>query len=178
VTVPELRRYEEIIMRKWTDGLGIAAIAAGLAFATAGCGGGAGAGGEAPVPSAPPAPRTAVASSVMLAGSPLGRILTDRAGRVLYAFVDDKGGAADCTGACVATWPALAGVTPAVGGPGIDRALLGSVPRAEGTTQTTYGGWPLYYYAGDALPGDVTGQGLDGRWFTVGRDGTLVRTTA
>lgn len=42
----------------------------------------------------------------------------------------------------------------------------------------TYGDWPLYYYVGDTVPGDVNGQGLDGEWFAVAPDGKLVRKAA
>ncbi|MBT8143965.1 MAG: thiol oxidoreductase, partial [Gammaproteobacteria bacterium] len=35
------------------------------------------------------------------------------------------------------------------------------------STQVTYQGRPLYFYAGDANPGDTNGQGLGGVWWTV-----------
>ena len=34
--------------------------------------------------------------------------------------------------------------------------------RADGATQVTYGGLPLYYWQGDAKAGDVTGDGVNG----------------
>lgn len=40
-------------------------------------------------------------------------------------------------------------------------AELGTTKRTDGTTEVAYNGHPLYYYAGDAKPGDTTGQGLD-----------------
>lgn len=54
-------------------------------------------------------------------------------------------------------------------------SLIQVAKKSGGAVQTTYGGWPLYYYVGDAAPGDVNGQGLDGQWFVVGADGKLVR---
>ena len=33
---------------------------------------------------------------------------------------------------------------------------------------------PLYYFANDAAPGDVNGQGVGGFWWVVGADGTLL----
>ena len=108
--------------------------------------------------------------------SSLGPILTDQNGRTLYAFTNDKGGTSTCTGACIATWPALSSRQPAAAGQGADKGLLAQTVRAEGTAQTTYGDWPLYYYAGDQGPGDIDGQGVDGVWFAVGADGKLVKT--
>jgi len=39
---------------------------------------------------------------------------------------------------------------------------LGTLTRADGTTQVTYNGMPLYYWFKDAQPGDTTGQNVGG----------------
>ena len=39
---------------------------------------------------------------------------------------------------------------------------LGTLARADGTTQVTYDSAPLYYWQGDAKAGDVTGNGVNG----------------
>jgi predicted lipoprotein with Yx(FWY)xxD motif len=124
----------------------------------------------------PHAAATPAGVRVEVEDSSLGPILTDQDGRTLYAFANDKGGTSTCTGDCIATWPALSSGRPATAGNGADKALLAQTVRAEGTAQTTYGDWPLYYYAGDQGPGDVDGQGVDGVWFAVGADGKLVKT--
>jgi predicted lipoprotein with Yx(FWY)xxD motif len=109
--------------------------------------------------------------------SALGTILTDTEGRTLYAFTNDKGGTSSCAGQCIATWPALAGVSAPKAAGGIDASLLGTTARAEGTMQATYNKWPLYYYAGDVAKGDTGGQGVNGVWFVVNAaDGTLIRS--
>ena len=123
---------------------------------------------------AAPAP---VQVQVQIAQSSLGPILTDQNGRTLYAFTRDKDGTSSCTGQCIATWPALVSREPVTAGTGADRSLLSQTTRAEGTAQSTYNNWPLYYYAGDLGPGDVDGQGVDGVWFVVGADGKLIKTT-
>jgi hypothetical protein len=41
----------------------------------------------------------------------------------------------------------------------------------------THGGKPLYYFAGDAKPGDTNGQGV-GVWYAVTPDGELVKAKA
>jgi hypothetical protein len=46
------------------------------------------------------------------------------------------------------------------------------------TGQVTYGGRPLYYFAGDAKAGDTNGQGVRGVWFAVTADDELVKAKA
>ncbi|GAA4637467.1 hypothetical protein GCM10023196_091340 [Actinoallomurus vinaceus] len=116
------------------------------------------------------------AASVKISQSSLGPILTDREGRTLYAFARDKNGGSSCSADCIATWPALTSRSTVTAVSGANSTLLGQTRRAEGTTQATYGDWPLYYYAGDMNAGDVDGQGVDGVWFAVGANGKLVKT--
>jgi predicted lipoprotein with Yx(FWY)xxD motif len=117
-------------------------------------------------------------TTVKITQSELGPILTDQAGRTLYAFTRDKGGTSSCADQCIATWPALTSGAPVVAGPGAAEDLLTKTERSEGTAQAVYGPWPLYYYAGDTEAGDVNGQGVDGVWFALSADGKLVRTGA
>ncbi|WP_311676569.1 hypothetical protein [Pedobacter cryoconitis] len=37
--------------------------------------------------------------------------------------------------------------------------------RTDNTKQTTYKGWPLYYYSGDSKKGDINGDGILKTWF-------------
>ena len=74
---------------------------------------------------------------------------------------------------CAAAWPPVVG--EATAGPGIDATLLGTASRDDGTTQATYNSWPLYYFAGDAAPGDINGQGLNDVWFVITPTGDAVR---
>jgi len=142
--------------------------AAALLASLAGCGSTSGSDKQDSMP--------ATEVQVEIAQSSLGPILTDQNGRTLYAFTNDKDGTSSCTGQCIATWPALISRKPVVAGTGTDKALLSQTGRAEGTTQATYGEWPLYYYVGDVEPGDVDGQGVDGVWFVVGANGKLIKT--
>jgi predicted lipoprotein with Yx(FWY)xxD motif len=79
----------------------------------------------------------------------------------VYNFTMDvkDSGTSNCTGDCIANWPALtveAGVTP-TGGPGVT-GTLGTITRADdGTIQVTYNGLPLYFFVGDQAPGDSNG---------------------
>jgi predicted lipoprotein with Yx(FWY)xxD motif len=109
--------------------------------------------------------------------SKLGTILTDQDGRTLYAFTNDKGGTSNCTGACIATWPAAASSSAPMAGTGVNPALFGSITRTEGAVQATYNKWPLYYYAADATAGETGGQGVNGVWFVVNAaNGKLIHT--
>ena len=125
-------------------------------------------GGQAEQPAAAPA------TTVKVGRTDLGPVLTDQTGRVLYGFTRDKEKAAACDASCVAVWPALAG-KGALAGDGAKAALLGETPVSDATPQVTYNGWPLYYYVGDAVPGEANGAGVDGEWFPVAPDGSLVR---
>jgi len=100
----------------------------------------------------------------------LGTILVDRAGMTLYRYTPDSPGISNCTGQCAAVWPPLAvpsGTTAITGSQGVSASALGTITRPDGTIQVTYQGKPLYTFSGDAKPGDVKGQGLDGTWFVV-----------
>ena len=58
---------------------------------------------------------------------------------------------------------------------GADAAMLGTITREDGTMQATYNGWPLYYFSGDAAPGNISGQGMEGLWFLVCATGTAIQ---
>jgi plastocyanin len=49
--------------------------------------------------------------------------------------------------------------------------------RKEGTTQVTYNGWPLYYYAKDQKAGDTTGQDVGKVWYVLSPKGDKVETS-
>ena len=53
---------------------------------------------------------------------------------------------------------------------------LGSITREDGSTQVTYSGRPLYYYALDETPGDALGQGENDEWFVVSTEGEAITT--
>jgi predicted lipoprotein with Yx(FWY)xxD motif len=100
------------------------------------------------------------------ADSSLGEILVDGNGMTLYMFRPDAQGPSTCTEGCLEAWPMVHG--PVTAGDGVDGALLGTAPRPEdGSAQATCDGWPLYTFAEDAAPGDVTGQGVGDNWYVL-----------
>jgi predicted lipoprotein with Yx(FWY)xxD motif len=46
-------------------------------------------------------------------------------------------------------------------GDGLEANKLGTTKRADGKTEVTYNGHPLYDYAADTAPGQILGQGLN-----------------
>jgi predicted lipoprotein with Yx(FWY)xxD motif len=106
---------------------------------------------------------------VMVADSSFGSILVDGDGNTLYLFMPDNQGESVCYDECEATWPPL--VDDVQPGDGIDAALIGSAARTDGSDQVTYNGWPLYYFANDAAPGDTNGQGINDVWYVVDPQG-------
>ncbi|WP_443054260.1 COG4315 family predicted lipoprotein [Streptomyces sp. NBC_00271] len=116
--------------------------------------------------------------SIKVADSEFGRILVDQSGRTLYGFTRDKSSVSNCGTDCIAVWPALTSSTAARAGAGTEKSLLSKAKLTGDVSQVTYGDWPLYYYVGDAVPGDINGQGLDGEWFVVTAQGKLMKTPA
>lgn len=102
--------------------------------------------------------------NIMEKSSTLGNIITDENGKTLYFFTKDADGKSACTGGCLATWPVFYSATPKPAA-GLNAADFGTITRADGASQTTYKGWPLYYYTPDAAAGDVKGEGVGTVWY-------------
>jgi predicted lipoprotein with Yx(FWY)xxD motif len=107
----------------------------------------------------------------------LGSFLTDKTGKTLYFFTKDTTGTSTCTGTCLAKWPAFS--ADPVSAPSVLKPSdFSSVSRADGVKQTAFMGRPLYYFADDAKPGDVKGQGFNNLWYVANVSGiTPVATT-
>jgi predicted lipoprotein with Yx(FWY)xxD motif len=136
-------------------------------------GGGAYSSGATATPAAKPSGATSVKTGT---GSP-GTFLVDAKGRTLYLWVADKGSKSTCSGACAQAWPPLTTTGKPQAGSGVEASLLGTTKRSDGTLEVTYAGHPLYYFAGDATPGQTTGQGNEGfgaYWWVVAPDGKAI----
>ncbi|GAA2553031.1 hypothetical protein [Pseudonocardia hydrocarbonoxydans] len=130
--------------------------------------------GAAPAPAPPPpAAHSGHAEGVGLyavQSGPLGVVATDAQGHLLYRSDADSADppASACTGGCTDTWIPL--VVTGDAEPellGVDEALVGRLPRAEGD-QLTLAGWPLYRHRDDTGGLSDTGQhGAEGTWFAV-----------
>jgi predicted lipoprotein with Yx(FWY)xxD motif len=118
------------------------------------------------------------AADLAVADSDYGEILVDGAGMTLYLFTEDRDGRSVCEDDCAAAWPPLTVDHEPVADEGVDGGLLGTTERADGSTQVTYAGWPLYTWAQDQQPGDITGQGVQEVWFVVSPAGDAVTEAA
>lgn len=129
--------------------------------------------------SAGPASTTAAISLHAISGIP-GQALVGSSGRAIYLFEADKNGTSACTGACAAAWPPVTVTGTPKAGSGVNQALLGTIKRPDGTTQVTYNGHPLYYFAGDAGAGVAKGQGskaFGAGWYVVNASGSKIDTS-
>jgi len=147
-----------------------AAVAA-AALLLAGCG----SGDDATSAGSTGTGRPAADAVLGTADSPLGRIVVDAEGRTVYVFDEDTAGSgrSACTGDCLRAWPAVPTGSAAPEGDGVT-GELGTITRDDGSVQVTLAGLPLYSYAGDSHPGDVTGQGAQGVWWVVAPDGSKI----
>jgi predicted lipoprotein with Yx(FWY)xxD motif len=121
---------------------------------------------------------TAGSSSTVASGNSLkvvqiggASVLANAKGFTLYWFAPDTSTKSVCNGSCAAYWPPVKGpVTAGAGIPG----KLGTIKRADGSTQATYDGHPLYTYVGDTAPGQARGNNLNlngGLWHEVTTSG-------
>ena len=87
----------------------------------------------------------------------LGQYLTDPSGNALYTYGGDTSGVSNCTGSCLAVWPAYQDKGSTSNLP----TDVGTIVRSDnGQTQYTYKGMPLYYFASDTT-GSATGDGIN-----------------
>jgi predicted lipoprotein with Yx(FWY)xxD motif len=96
-----------------------------------------------------------------------GEILVDGRGMTLYLFTKDGQNQSNCEGACLESWPPLIDAGNVKVGEGLDANLLGNTELPDGSLIVTYNKIPLYYWVGDANPGDTNGQGVNEVWFVV-----------
>jgi predicted lipoprotein with Yx(FWY)xxD motif len=116
-------------------------------------------------------------STVTVRSSAYGKILFDGNGRALYAFTKDPRRRSVCAGACAKAWPPFVVASRPKAGLGVKAAMIGTTRRADGRTQVTYNGRPLYYYVGDPV-GQVRCQNVSefgGLWLVMRASGRLVR---
>jgi len=143
---------------------------------------------QAPAPTAAPVTQAAATTQATAAATPsgpamvnmvandkFGSILVDDKGMTLYLFTNDTPNTSTCYGKCATYWPPLLTNGSAVGGSGVDASKFGTTTRTDGTTQVTYNNWPLYYFAKDKQPGDVTGQGVTNNWYVVSTAGDAIK---
>ena len=148
-------------------------LAVASAILVAGCTQNAAPQEQTPVATNPPS--VATGDTIKVASSTLGNILVDQDGKTLYYFALDipGSGGSMCGDNCIGIWPAFFTKTISVSSP-LSSSDFSSLIRADGMSQITYHGWPLYYFQGDSNAGDVNGQNVTGNWFVVKPDYTVM----
>jgi len=163
------------------------ALALGAALLTAAC---SSSGSSSPSTStaAPAAAGGSASSTAAAAGSASGLVittksgsagafLTDGSGRAVYLWMKDGKDSSACSGACAGAWPPVTATGAVTASGGVVKADLSTITRSGGAKQVVYDGHPLYYFAGDSGPGQVSGQGNDGfgaKWWLVAPAGTPI----
>ncbi len=113
----------------------------------------------------PQAPHVLLANSAFL-----GSYLTDGQGYALYIYTADLPGdcnnppVSTCVDDCLLAWPVFEAWDRQLG-EGLEDVGFGTFVRDDGVQQTTYQGWPLYYYAKDESAGTTGGQGKGSIWY-------------
>lgn len=121
---------------------------------------------------APVSTLTGPASLAVGQNATLGSFLTDASGKTLYIYTQDTANTSNCTGSCATNWPPLLTNGTPVAGTGVNASMLGTITLADGTTQVTYNGHPLYYYSQDTAAGATSGEGVGSNWYVITPDGT------
>ena len=137
----------------------------------------AGARGPRPARAAPAAAPVAAPVLQVASSAKLGSILVDGKGMAVYRYAQDSKDMSACADACLKKWPAVVAAAELKAGPGVTGSL-GKIKRADGVEQVTINGMPLYTYAADEKPGDVTGQGVGNNWFALAPDGSDAKAPA
>ena len=121
-------------------------------------------------------PSTTTVALITTKHAKLGTILAYGSKKLtVYLFEGDKGKTSSCTGACAAAWPPVIG-KPQAGG-AATTTNLGTITRADGTTQATYKGHPLYLFVKDKDDGDAYGEGVNAfgaDWYVLAPSGNKV----
>jgi predicted lipoprotein with Yx(FWY)xxD motif len=160
--------------KTWLAPAGLAAAALMIAA----CGSSTSSTGSTPpaaAASGAPAASSSALKTTMIGGA---TVLTDAQGFTLYWFVPDTSTTSKCNGSCATFWPPVKG--PATAGTGVT-GKLDTITRADGSTQATYDGHPLYTYKGDTSAGQDKGNGLNisgGVWHDVTATGAAVPAPA
>jgi predicted lipoprotein with Yx(FWY)xxD motif len=129
---------------------------------------------------AQPSAHASRAAKIQLRRTSLGKILVDTAGFTLYRFSRDTGKKNTCVASreCSTTWPALSSSGRPTAGPGVNASLLSTIRLANGSTQVTYAGHPLYRYAAASERAETSYAGVKqfgGKWYAVSATGSNVK---
>lgn len=106
-----------------------------------------------------------------------GTYITTADGRPVYLFTPDSAQMSACYDDCAAAWPPVTAesMDQVAVGEQLDRSLLSTLERDDGTMQLVYNGHPLYYFVRDEGAQAPQGQDIhsfDGEWYLLTAEGT------
>jgi predicted lipoprotein with Yx(FWY)xxD motif len=105
-----------------------------------------------------------------------GTVLATAHDRTIYWFAKDTSTQSNCNGSCATYWPPVIGSPVAASGAMLS-GKFGTIKRADGQTQATYDGHPLYTYAGDTAKRQVNGNDINasgGLWWAATPSGSTL----
>ena len=135
----------------------------------------------ASTPSSKPASSTTGSSdpsstTLALVSTPLGKVVANSAGKVLYLYVPDGTATVSTVPAGVlALWPPVQATGVPTLGPGLTaKSSTGAQPN--GQQWVLYNSHLLYGYTGDTKAGDVNGNAIGNVWYAVTAAGEPVQS--
>ncbi|MEM1134724.1 MAG: hypothetical protein AAGI07_02710 [Bacteroidota bacterium] len=93
--------------------------------------------------------------------------LVDDRGNTLYLFTQDETGISNCEEGCLTAWPAFSAEinhVPSL----LKTSAFTTITRNDNSTQISYKGSPMYFYAQDNARGEVRGHEVGDVWFVFG----------
>lgn len=128
---------------------------------------------QSPSPDPSPEAPQATGTVITTGDSEFGTMLFNEKKQAIYIWEVEKSEKPECYGDCAAAWPpVLTDGKPQAAG-SVNSGLLGTTERTDGTTQVTYNGHPLYYYAHEG-PGEVKCHNVSthgGLWWVIQPNG-------
>lgn len=115
----------------------------------------------------------ATGTIITTGSSEFGTMLFNEKNQAIYIWELEESSKAECYGDCAKAWPpVLTDGAPQASGE-VKGDLLGTTKRNDGSTQVTYNGHPLYYYANED-PGEVKCHNIvthGGLWWVIQPNG-------
>ena len=121
----------------------------------------------------PRSPQPKPGTEITVGSSQFGEIVFDAKNQAIYLFDAETTSEPECYGDCAAAWPPVLTEGEPVASGAAKQKLLGTTKRDDGSTQVTYAGQPLYYYAHEG-PGQVLCHNVSefgGLWLVLDANG-------
>lgn len=123
----------------------------------------------APTASPTPAPTPSQYTVNIASKALIGNYLVNGKGMALYYTTSDRPQYSNLPDETLSVWPPFY-VSSILVPPSLNASDFGTYTRDNNVKQTTYKGYPLYYFFQDKAAGDTLGNKLGGVWFVVNPD--------